>query len=136
MFGGNNNIIYILLIIVLVIFIIIISIYISKNKVIDNFSNICQESSEEQSIQKGIGSTTSNGTIVFPKTFHNVPLIFTQVIGNSNEPNIIYNVNIYNITQSGFSYSKNSVSLQKSEDFTITDMSEDNTSQFQWIAFG
>ncbi len=133
-FELNNSLIYIILGIVLCVVFIIIMLYLSNAKVIDTF--ICEESTEETNFQKGMGGTSKTGKIIFPKTFNNVPMVFTQVIGNSNELDVIYNVNIFDITQSGFSYSKNKINNQTEEDFTTTDLSPSITEQFMWIAFG
>lgn len=133
-FELNNSLIYIILGIVLCIVFIIITVYLSNAKVIDTF--ICEESTQESNFQKGLGGTSKTGTITFPKTFNNVPIVFTQVIGNSEEPEVIYNVNIFDITQNGFSYSKNKINNQTEEEFTTTNFSPSITEQFMWIAFG
>jgi hypothetical protein len=133
-FEIDNFMVNIILGIVLFIVFIIMIIYLSNAKVIDTF--ICEESSQEANFQKGMGGTNKTGKIIFPKTFNNVPMVFTQVIGNSSNPEVIYNVNIFDITQSGFSYSKNKINNETEEDFTATDMSPSITEQFMWIAFG
>lgn len=130
--GGDNNTKYIFLWIILLCAIIIISLYVYNNKIIDTF--VCDETSDEPKIQKGISGISQSGLITFPKTFQNVPLVFTQMIGNPSDPNISYNVNIFNISQTGFNYNKNKVLNEKTGKFTITSMSPSNTDIFQWMA--
>lgn len=132
--GYASPLTLIVLTFILIISILTLLIYIFTTGNNENF--ICEESSSEQVIQKGMGGVAQTGTITFSKVFNNVPLVYTQVIGNSIEPNIIYGVNIYNITQSGFSYSKNKLVTETSEDLSMTNVMPSTTEQFQWLAFG
>jgi hypothetical protein len=134
--GINNNILYILLAVVLVITLILIIISLMNTKVMETF--ICEESQNEPVIQRGISGISESGTITFPKTFNNVPNVFTQIVLNSgnNTDEMVFGINVSNITQKSFDYKKYKINLAKSEDFSMTDLQPSKTEQFQWIAFG
>lgn len=86
-------------------------------------------------IQKGISGISQSGHIQFQNPFKNVPYVFTQMIGNNKEQNNLNNVNVYNITQNGFDYSKNKLVEEKINDMTISVLNPSESDVFQWVAY-
>jgi hypothetical protein len=122
------------IIIILIIIIIITLILYYKNK---NFKkNILFESYNNQNsnYESGISSKDSYGSITFKKPFSNIPIVFTQIIGNGN-PDTSYSIQIFNISKIGFQYIKNSLLNSTNDQFTILKMQPSNNELFNWIAY-
>lgn len=132
--GGFDNsiilLIYITIIVILASIIIPITI---KYSTIENFDN---SNFTGLNIQTGISSITPTGTINFTVPYQKTPMVFTQIIGTSNTSNNSYSVQIFNVTNKGFDYSKNKVINATSGKFIATKMGEATVEPFQWIAFG
>jgi hypothetical protein len=122
------------IIIILIIIIIITVIAYYKNK---NFKkNILFESYNNQNsyYESGISSKDPYGSITFKKPFSNIPIVFTQIIGNGN-PDTSYSIQIFNISKIGFQYIKNSLLNSTNDQFTILKMQPSNNEFFNWIAY-
>ena len=97
--------------------------------------------------ETGIGPTSNTGKINFKKTFSKPPTVYCTAIvneykpsinmGNSNEedkskiPSV--NVNIFNVTTTGFEYVKTKMSTQKQYNGMLL-LEKDNESKFNWLA--
>jgi hypothetical protein len=114
------NIILFLFIVIIIFF--IVNNFLNKSEYFSNNSN---------NIQSGNGTLNGSGTITFQQPFINIPSVFTQANNNSNNSIII---NTGNITNTGFSYIKNSISESSAGSFTTLVMEEDTIDTFNWIA--
>tara|TARA_B100001173_G_scaffold224530_1_gene194629 strand:- start:101 stop:715 length:615 start_codon:yes stop_codon:yes gene_type:complete len=97
--------------------------------------------------ETGIGPTSNTGKINFKKTFSKPPTVYCTAIvneykpsinmGNSNEedkskiPSV--NVNIFNVTTTGFEYVKTKMSTQKQYNGMLL-LEKDNEYKFNWLA--
>lgn len=97
--------------------------------------------------ETGIGPTSNTGKINFKKTFLKPPTVYCTAIvneykpsinmGNSNEedkskiPSV--NVNIFNVTTTGFEYVKTKMSTQKQYNGMLL-LEKDNEYKFNWLA--
>jgi hypothetical protein len=86
-------------------------------------------------IDKGIGQVLKSGTINFKKQFTVPPFVFTQIIGSNQTVNNAYSVQVYNITNTGFDYSKNTLENKPAGDFVALTLSPSTSETFSWIAF-
>ena len=57
-------------------------------------------------IQSGTSTINPTGTIIFSKPYSKPPLVFAQIIGNTSSTNNIYSIQIFDITNTSFNYSK------------------------------
>jgi O-antigen/teichoic acid export membrane protein len=140
----KDQLINILTILSILLFIIILSCllysYQGKNRNVEYFDskNVSQQNLalHFENGTSGIGPT---GTITFNKPFLNPPLVFTQVIGNSNSATNIFSVQVFNVTNTSFDYSVNQISNKdvnnSSGNFSISSLVSCNTQSFYWMAF-
>ena len=59
--------------------------------------------------QTGISNINPIGSIKFETPFSKPPVVFTQIVGNTSSVSNIYSVQIFDVTNIGFNYSKNKV---------------------------
>ncbi len=131
--GGFMESYYIYLIFVIILFFIVMPIYIQFN-VVDQFDN----PNSSQSLKYDFGiveDTSSKGTVKFTTQFKEIPVVFTQIIGNNNSQTNGYSIQVMNISTTGFDYSKDKIMDEESGSFTITKILPDNNLAFQWSAF-
>jgi hypothetical protein len=86
-------------------------------------------------IQTGTGPITQTGKITFPKPFISIPTVFTQIIGTKQTTDKAYSIQVFNITTSGFEYSKNELENKPAGDFLALALGPSNTESFTWLAF-
>jgi len=145
----NNRFLIIILIIIAILLFIYVYLYIRK-KFYESFINSEDESSNMINninlginFQSGISTINPTGTIFFSKPYVKPPLVFTQIIGNTSTTNNIYSIQIFDVTNTSFNYSKNKayISVQSSNNSTntaylIPKIEQSNIEQFIWFAFG
>jgi hypothetical protein len=89
-------------------------------------------------IETGTSNIEETGTIKFKKTFDKIPMIFTQINSNSNTSNYLFSINIFNITESGFNYSKNKAYnnniITDEHSYFIPKIESSNLESFNWLA--
>lgn len=162
-FKSNKFLIVILVIIAILLFINVL-LYIKKN-IYESFNNIYSESESESeneseneilnnstskinninlgiNFESGISNINSTGTINFKKPFLEPPIVFTQIIGSTSTILNVYSIQIFDVTTTGFNYSKNKAynNIQtkpySSDLVYITPKIEPSiTEPFIWIAF-
>jgi uncharacterized Zn-finger protein len=153
---GNTFLIIILVVIAILLFINIL-LYI-KNNVYESFSNLGSESEESNNVktstnninninlglsfQSGISGINPTGTITFQKPFLEAPVVITQIIGSISTSQNVYSIQIFNVTNTGFNYSKNMVynNVQKKDEnldnaYLIPTVDRSMTESFLWVAF-
>lgn len=84
--------------------------------------------------EKGLGDKKSNGYIEFKNNFNTIPDVYTQSIIDEesiNKDNAL-NVDIYNVSQKGFFYKKNT--LESDKNTGLTGLIPDDKSNFSWFA--
>ena len=121
---------YIFLIILLIIIFLLINIF------LHNFHKNDNEHFTGIAFQSGISGIQQTGTITFTTPFTKTPSIFTQIIGTADTSSNIYSVQIFNITDTSFNYSKNKVGSNPTSEYDITHVSPSMLEPFNWIAFG
>ena len=84
--------------------------------------------------QSGISPITPTGTIKFEKPFIQTPSIFTQIIGDSSISEIAYSIQIFNITNTSFDYSKKKIYNEKKDNFEAVRFENSILEKFNWIA--
>ena len=140
----------IFIVIIVLSFIIILPIILINSNILENYDNsntnpnpILNANSNPNlnsisnfKIQQGTGNTDQTGTITFDVPFQNIPKVYTQIIGNQDSMNNVYSIQVFNITNNGFSYSKNMVVNKKTGQFTISTLNPSTTETFDWIAIG
>ena len=146
----NNN--YLILLLLVILIIIIISFFILKRRNYESFAN----NSIGLAFETGVSGISSTGTITFKKPFSSIPIVFTQMNASPTTSEYIFSVNIFNVTNTEFSYSKNqaynavstisdessSSFLKKSTEsfisnnmtFSVPKISESKVETFNWIA--
>lgn len=154
-FKSNTFLIVILVIIAILLFINIILFFFKKNyESFDNAisksdpSNASNPSNPSNNINLGINFQTgiSNiepiGSVTFETPFSKPPVVFTQIIGNTESISNIYSVQIFDVTNTGFNYSKNKVynnvqTLPESSDdaYIVIKIDKSLTETFLWMAF-
>jgi hypothetical protein len=117
----------------------------SENEEDDNLNNLSNNISNINlgiNFQSGISSINSKGTINFQNPFLKIPVVFTQIIGSSSTLLNVYSIQIFNITNNGFDYSKNKVynNIQTKPDssdsaYIIPKVEESTIEPFIWFAF-
>jgi regulatory protein YycI of two-component signal transduction system YycFG len=138
-------------IIIIILFIInIFLFYVYTKKTLSISENFSDNTINEETIdvgmqfQTGIGSTNSSGTITFNKPFTKNPIVLTQIIGSSSTLNNVYSIQIFNITNTSFNYSKNKVfnnvttnqsSSSSNSAFIVPTINPSDTENFVWFAF-
>jgi hypothetical protein len=141
---SNTFLITILTIIAILLFINIF-LYVKKNiyESYDNPQNTYSNINLGINFQSGISSINATDTITFSKPFTNPPMIFTQIIGSTSTSEYVYSVQIFNVTNTGFNYSKNKAykSVESSQNSTntayiIPKIDQSTLEPFIWIAFG
>jgi hypothetical protein len=145
----NNRFLIIILIIIAILLFMNIFLYVRK-RFYESFVNSENEPLNVMNninlginIQSGTSTINPTGTIIFSKPYSTPPLVFAQIIGNTSSTNNIYSIQIFDITNTSFNYSKNKayISVQSSENssstaYLIPKIDQSNTEQFVWIAFG
>jgi hypothetical protein len=93
--------------------------------------------------QSGISDINATGSIIFSKPFLNTPNVFTQIIGNTSSLDNVYSVQVFNVTNRGFNYSKNkafnnvqSSSNSSSTAYIIPKIDKASVESFMWLALG
>lgn len=138
---NNKNKNYFLIIIIVIIIILLFCYFIAKyyryNEKFDNQSSVSFPRLEFQSGTSGISTT---GTITFTNPFSKPPLIFTQVMPSMEGASNVYSVQLFNVTNKGFDYSKNKVTniLVNNENvnnMTAIKLNKAEIEPFNWIAF-
>ena len=124
-----------LIIFLLFIFItsIILRIYMNKRRY-EHFDAI-PEKANLPNIQNGLGPNTQTGKITFPKPFTSIPSVFTQIIGTNQTVSKAYSIQVFNITTTGFEYSKNELENKPAGDFFALTLGPSSTESFTWLAF-
>ena len=130
--GSGSNFLIITLTIIAILLIIYIFLYMKKYKT-EHFDN---KSLLEMSLQTGMSGITSTGTIIFTTPFLKPPMIFTQIIGNTNTALNMYSVQIFNVTNTGFNYSKNEIAVDLTSEYDVVHVSKSSLESFNWVAFG
>lgn len=157
-FCSNKSLIVILIIIAILLFINIF-LYIKKN-IYESFINSENDGesigshSKKSNInnihninlginfQSGISNINPTGTINFSKKFSKIPMVFTQIIGSKSTISNVYSIQVFDITNASFNYSKNKAhnnvqpKQDTSEALIIPKISKSNTEQFLWFAIG
>lgn len=132
-----SNISSIFIIIVLIIFLVFFPIILSNTiKFTEKFDN--PPINNGFNLQYGKSGIEPTGTITFKNSFQNTPKVFTQIIGNDSSTNNVYSVQVFNITNTGFNYSKNMMANSTSDGgkFTMAKLAPSTIEPFDWIAFG
>lgn len=127
----NKNNTYILILFVIILLIIIIFLLLNKNKETFANSNIPNIT---LNIQNGLSPITPTGTIVFNIPFQTPPVIFTQIIGGTNSASNGYSVQVFNVSTTGFDYSKNKIINAQNGNYSITKLEQSTLEPFYWIA--
>jgi hypothetical protein len=136
----KNNNTYILLFIIIVLLIVIIY-FLTKKKNKEYFDESTSEMSDN--FQLGKSGITPTGTINFQTPFSKPPLIFTQIVSSSADSANSYSIQVFNITNNGFDYSKNKIynsqttakiSSEENTTYTVTLMTQSTTEPFIWLA--
>lgn len=122
-----------------------ISIFIYINKKIENFTT---DESPNQNInvginfQSGISGISQTGTINFKTPFSEPPIVFAQILGSSSNAQNVYSVQIFNITDISFDYSKTKAynstqtsSHSSNTEYNIPKIDASTTEHFMWFAF-
>jgi hypothetical protein len=133
---NSSNISSIFIIVIVLIFIILLPIILIKSNVFENYDN--SNTLQGHITQYGRSGIEPTGTITFQVPFQNTPKIFTQIIGNENTSTNVYSIQVFNVTNKGFNYSKNMInnSTSGSGQFTMPKLSPSTVEPFDWIAFG
>lgn len=129
----NNYVIFILLIIILILLVVILFLIFNKASYKENFDNPPNMS---LNIQNGYGPITPTGSITFLRPFDVAPLILTQIVGSSSSASNAFSIQVFNVTTTGFDYSKNLITNAQSGQFTVTKLGTSTVEPFYWIAFG
>lgn len=138
----KNNNTYILLFIIIILFLVIIY-FLTKKKYKEYFDG--SSSGMSLNFQVGKSGITPTGTINFQTPFSKPPLIFTQIVSSSADSANSYSIQVFNITNNGFDYSKNKIynsqtttqtSSGKNATYSVTLMVESTTESFIWLAMG
>ena len=129
----KNNFIYVILV-----FLIFLIFLFSYKSYYENFDtcNCTPLQSPSLNYQNGISNKSSSGTIKFDKPFEKIPIVLTQIKtdGSKNVNNQSYSIEIYNVTQYSFDYSKKKIYNQTSGDINIVRLDNDSEQIFYWIA--
>ena len=133
----NYFLIIIIIIIIILLFCYLITKYYHYNEKFENPSSVSFPRIEFQSGTSGISTT---GTITFTNPFSKPPLIFTQVMPSMDGALNVYSVQIFNVTNKSFDYSKNKVTniLVNNENvnnMTAIKLNKAEIERFNWIAF-
>lgn len=97
--------------------------------------------------ETGIGPTSNTGKINFKKTFSKPPTVYCTAIVNEYKPSFnmgnnnkedkskipSVNINIFNVTTSGFEYVKTKMSTQKKYNGMLL-LEKDDVYKFNWLA--
>jgi hypothetical protein len=132
-----SNISSIFIIIVLIIFLVFFPIILTNTvQISEKFDN--PPINNGFNLQYGKSGIEPTGTITFKNSFQNTPKVFTQIIGNDSSTNNVYSVQVFNITNTGFNYSKNMMANSTSDGgkFTMAKLAPSTIEPFDWIAFG
>jgi hypothetical protein len=129
----NNYVILILIVIILILLLVILFLIFNKTIYKESFAN---PSNISLNIQNGYGPITPTGSITFPNPFTTAPLILTQIVGSSSSANNAYSIQVFNVTNTGFDYSKNRIENAQSGQFTVTKLGTSTVEPFYWIAMG
>lgn len=133
---NKNNTIpfnYMLIVIIIILIVFILFVVVKKNT---------YESFEESlntvgmNFQMGVSQVTATGTINFITPFKKPPMIFTQIKSSPDSAENAYSVQIFNVKNTSFDYSKNKVINMKNGEYDITQLKKSDVESFSWIAFG
>jgi ABC-type maltose transport system permease subunit len=138
------NIIYGICIIAVIVIILILFFTVNKsnkNNTIESFisesqNNVDMTNLSNLNIAYGVSGISDVGSIKFTKPFKNPPRIFTQIINNNPISNAVYGVNVFNLTNDGFEYSKYKVNSTTNEDITLVGLDRSTLEPFNWLAIG
>ena len=133
----NNKMLYFNYLLIIIIIILLSILIFTKNRY-DSFEN--KEMNMFPICDMGESGKATTGKINFKKPFFKKPNIFTQIISNKTSDLIIYSIQIYNITNNSFEYSKKKAYNNIIKDNTIKDIKivriDPCTEEtFLWIAF-
>ena len=133
----NSKISYFNYLLIIILVIILLVLVFTKNRY-ESFEN--NSTNIFPSFDTGESGKSATGKIIFKKPFSKVPSVFTQIISNQTSNQSVYSIQIYNIKNDSFEYSKNkaynniiSTDNIKSMKFVKIDPSTEET--FLWIAF-
>ena len=101
-----------------------------------SITSIQQNMTNQQNIQYGFSGIAQTGTITFNKLFISPPMVFTQIIGNKTISDMGYLINVYNVTNHSFNYSKYKIVSQKNDQFNIMSFEDSLDLPFNWMAIG
>jgi hypothetical protein len=124
---------YILIVIIIILIVFILFVVIRKNTY-ESFDTSLNTMS--MNFQMGVSGITPTGTINFINPFKKPPTIFTQIISNPDGVENAYSVQILNVKNTSFDYSKSKVINMKQGQYDITQLKKSEVESFSWIAFG
>jgi hypothetical protein len=135
----KNKLNYIL-IVISIILILCILFYLNNQKK-ENFlsemqSNLDLSKINNYNINIGVSGISEKGTIKFNKRYVNPPQIFTQIISQVSVSDNLYGVNIFNVTNEKFEYSKYKISSTLINDINLTKVEPLTEERFNWLAIG
>lgn len=122
----------------IIIIIILLSILIFTKNRYESFEN--SGMSIFPAFDMGESEKATTGKITFKKPFSKIPTIFTQIISKQNSELNIYSVQVYNITNNSFEYSKNkaynnTVTTDNINNLKFVKIDPCTEETFLWIAF-
>jgi hypothetical protein len=146
----NNTFLIVILVIIAILLFINIFLYFFKINY-ESFDNDISKSNQTNTsnninlginFQTGISNIDPIGSIIFETPFTKPPVVFTQIVGNTGSVSNIYSVQIFDVTNTGFNYSKNKVynnvqTLPESSDeaYIVPKIDKSLTETFLWMAF-
>lgn len=140
----KNNNTYILLFIIIILLLVIIYFLTKRNN--KEYFDSSSSNAISLNFQSGTSGINPTGTITFPTPFLNPPLVFTQIISSSSNSTNSYSIQVLNITNNSFDYSKNKIynsqtntqtsSTNSSSTYSVTLMVPSTTESFIWLAIG
>jgi hypothetical protein len=126
---------YIIIGIIIIIFIILLWLYYKIRKE-EHFSN----NPTEFIYETGVSDISATGSVKFKTSFKNIPMVFTQINGTNETSSYLFSINVFNITTTGFNYTKNQGYNQTGSteeiSFSIPKISPSTLETFNWMAVG
>jgi hypothetical protein len=81
-----------------------------------------------------VQGTPAQGSIVFPRPYKKIPMIFTQIIGGGASTDNLYSIQVYNVSLTGFDYKKNMIGNIQIGSMVSPKLGDAVTEQFYWMA--
>jgi hypothetical protein len=129
------------ILIILSILLILFIIYFIYNSKKEHFLSEMQNTIDLSKINNyniniGVSGISEKGTIKFNRRYVNPPQIFTQIISEVSVSDGLNGVNIFNVTNEKFEYSKYKVNSTLINDINLTSVEPLTTERFNWLAIG